>query len=149
MPRVLCSVPFMQLVPSIGKAFDACEDTGEIALAGKHNKGCHCKKSGCLKKYCECFQANILCSDNCKCMDCKNFEGSEDRKALFHGDGNAMNCMQQAANASLNRAIGPSIYASPTSKKRKSQDIFFGLSSQEQSIHRLAHCPEVLIDMKY
>lgn len=45
-----------------------------IAGAPRHNKGCNCKKSGCLKNYCECFQAGILCGDMCKCHSCKNFE---------------------------------------------------------------------------
>ena len=36
-----------------------------------------------MKKYCECFNAGIDCSEICKCAECKNYEESEERRAIL------------------------------------------------------------------
>ncbi|KAG5894475.1 hypothetical protein JTB14_032503 [Gonioctena quinquepunctata] len=66
--------------PKIGKAKDV---SGDQAVR-KHTKGCNCKRSGCLKNYCECYEAKIACSNNCKCIGCRNIEDSIDKKNIRH-----------------------------------------------------------------
>lgn len=49
--------------------------------AGRSNKGCNCKKSKCLKKYCECFAGQAYCSDDCRCQNCCNTVEHEDLRS--------------------------------------------------------------------
>ena len=37
-----------------------------------HSKGCNCRNSHCLKRYCECYAAGVQCSSKCKCVSCQN-----------------------------------------------------------------------------
>jgi len=41
-------------------------------ISGEKRVTCNCEKSGCLKKYCECFKEGFKCSSNCSCSNCKN-----------------------------------------------------------------------------
>lgn len=61
---------------------------------------CSCKKSFCLKKYCECFQVGMKCTSNCKCVDCQNKSGERklfavsgggEKRERFYSDSNMIN----------------------------------------------------------
>lgn len=45
----------------------------QVTATEGHKRGCRCKRSKCLKKYCECFHAGARCNpDICQCEDCRN-----------------------------------------------------------------------------
>ena len=54
-----------------------------------NNITCNCKKSNCLKNYCECFQFGLKCTYSCGCVDCKNRNLFE--KKLFFVENNCDN----------------------------------------------------------
>jgi len=58
---------------------------GLRARMGQHLQGCHCKKSACLKKYCECFQAEVPCHERCRCLECKNTPAAREAKLAAAG----------------------------------------------------------------
>ncbi|KAG8522549.1 Tesmin [Galemys pyrenaicus] len=83
------------------KAVKACLDRNPEAFQPKtglgrrgdvrprHSRGCNCRRSGCLKNYCECYEAKIMCSSICKCIGCKNYEESPERKTLMDAPNSA------------------------------------------------------------
>ncbi|XP_058106201.1 protein tesmin/TSO1-like CXC 3 isoform X2 [Magnolia sinica] len=68
-PKVIRS---SESVPDIG------DEGNNTPASARHKRGCNCKKSSCLKKYCECYQGGVGCSSNCRCEGCKNAFGRKD-----------------------------------------------------------------------
>ncbi|KAL3993810.1 Tesmin/TSO1-like CXC domain cysteine-rich domain family protein [Acanthocheilonema viteae] len=62
-----------------------------------HQKGCHCKKSNCLKNYCECYEAKVPCTDRCKCICCRNTESDRAARLANTKSASALTDVRSAA----------------------------------------------------
>ena len=65
-----------------------------------NNITCNCKKSNCLKNYCECFQFGLKCTYSCGCVDCKNRNLLEKKLFLVEN-----NCQNNSKKGTINNNI--------------------------------------------
>ncbi|KAL5224154.1 hypothetical protein ABZP36_010793 [Zizania latifolia] len=72
-PKVIRTEPGQELA----------DDSNKTPASARHKRGCNCKKSSCLKKYCECYQGGVGCSVSCRCEGCKNAFGRREGVALL------------------------------------------------------------------
>ncbi|KAL8166467.1 hypothetical protein V2J09_007966 [Rumex salicifolius] len=65
-----------ELAESSGESNQAGSNTRRKQASNSANpdgcKRCSCKKSKCLKLYCDCFAAGLYCLDSCSCQGCFN-----------------------------------------------------------------------------
>ncbi|XP_017082379.2 protein tesmin/TSO1-like CXC 2 [Drosophila eugracilis] len=67
-------------------------------------KGCCCKRSQCIKNYCDCYQSMAICTKLCRCIGCRNTEVRKLVDSNFGGKNSTAAKRQKAAAMSAKAA---------------------------------------------
>ncbi|XVF06284.1 hypothetical protein REPUB_Repub06bG0034200 [Reevesia pubescens] len=94
-----------KVVRSTDSILDSGGETNKTPASARHKRGCNCKKSSCLKKYCECFQGGVGCSPSCRCEGCKNSFGRKNEGDESESDGEDLEASERNASEKNSRDI--------------------------------------------
>ncbi|RLM91837.1 CRC domain-containing protein TSO1-like [Panicum miliaceum] len=134
---------------------EAMEDARHSSSSTPPKRGCNCKKSSCLKKYCDCYQDGTGCSLFCRCDDCQNPFGknegimAEDSKRylytgadLDHSEGEHEFVVERSPCLQSPISKESSFHQTPPHLRASSREahVFPQAVSQWQALPRSWHC---------
>nr|ACN36817.1 unknown [Zea mays] len=131
------------------------EDAHHSSSSTPPRRGCNCKKSSCLKKYCDCYQDGTGCSLFCRCDDCQNPFGKNDgiiaddsKRYLYtgadldHSEGEHDFVVERSPRLQSPMSKESSFHQTPPHLRASSRDahVFPQAVSQWQALPRSWHC---------
>uniref|UniRef100_A0A2N9F508 CRC domain-containing protein n=1 Tax=Fagus sylvatica TaxID=28930 RepID=A0A2N9F508_FAGSY len=98
----------LAFAPKVIRSADSVTEIGDESstpASARHKRGCNCKKSNCLKKYCECYQGGVGCSIGCRCEGCKNAFGRKDGSAPLGTEAEQEEETEACENSTVDKAL--------------------------------------------